>query len=94
LLGTPENDDNKFIEALENDDRNAKEKLRKLLDEQSDPERAFYDSDGFKNNVPAWTQDTYTIISVLHELILPAKKYHTLLQAQGDIGIYTGCSRV
>lgn len=55
LLGTPENEDKKFIEALKNDDPNAKEKLRKLLNEQGDPEKPFYDSENFKNNVPAWS---------------------------------------
>jgi Dyp-type peroxidase family len=55
LLGTPENEDEKFIEALKNDDLKAKEKLRKLLDDQSDPEKLFYDSEIFKNNVPAWS---------------------------------------
>jgi len=55
LLGTPENEDKKFIEALKNDDQKAKEKLRKLLNDQSDPERPFYDSEEFKNNVPAWS---------------------------------------
>jgi Dyp-type peroxidase family len=55
LLGTPENDDKKFIEALKNDDLKAKEKLRQLLNDQSDPERPFYDSEKFKNSVPAWS---------------------------------------
>jgi Dyp-type peroxidase family len=55
LLGTPENEDEKFIEALKNDDPKAKEKLRKLLDDQSDPWKPFYDSETFKNNVPAWS---------------------------------------
>lgn len=55
LLGTPENDDKKFIEALKNDDLKAKEKLRQLLNDQSDPERLFYDSEKFKNSVPAWS---------------------------------------
>jgi Dyp-type peroxidase family len=55
LLGSPENEDEKFIEALENDDLKAKEKLRKLLDDQSDPEKPFYDSETYKNNVPAWS---------------------------------------
>jgi Dyp-type peroxidase family len=55
LLGTPENKDERFIEALENDDLKAKEKLRKLLDDQSDPEKPFYDSEIYKNNVPAWS---------------------------------------
>jgi Dyp-type peroxidase family len=55
LLGTPENKDQKFIEALKNQDPKAKEKLRKLLDEQSDPEKQFYNSETFRNNVPAWS---------------------------------------
>jgi Dyp-type peroxidase family len=55
LLGTQENEDKKFLEALQNDDLKAKEKLRKLLDDQSDPEKPFYDSETFKNNVPAWS---------------------------------------
>jgi Dyp-type peroxidase family len=55
LLGTPENDDKKFIEALKNDDLKAKEKLTKLLDEQRDPDKPFYDSDNFKKGVPAWS---------------------------------------
>jgi Dyp-type peroxidase family len=55
LLGTPENDDEKFIEALKNDDSRAKEKLRKLLDEQSDPDKQFYDLEIFKRSVPAWS---------------------------------------
>jgi Dyp-type peroxidase family len=55
LLGTPENDDKKFIEALKKDDLKAKEKLRQLLNDQSDPERPFYDSEKFKNSVPAWS---------------------------------------
>lgn len=55
LLGTPENDDMKFIEALKNDDQRAKDKLRKLLEGQSDPEKGLYDSDIFNKNVPAWS---------------------------------------
>jgi Dyp-type peroxidase family len=55
LLGTPENDDKKFIEAIKNDDPKAKERLKKLLDEQSDPEKPFYDLEIFKKNVPAWS---------------------------------------
>ncbi len=55
LLGTPENEDKKFIEALKCDDPKAKEKLRKLINDQSDPERPFYDSEEFRNNVPAWS---------------------------------------
>jgi Dyp-type peroxidase family len=55
LLGTPENEDQKFIEALKNQDPDAKEKLRKLLDDQSDPEKPFYNSEVFKNSVPAWS---------------------------------------
>lgn len=55
LLGTPENDDAKFIEGLINDDSKAKEKLRKLLDDQSDPEKPFYDFENFNRNVPAWS---------------------------------------
>jgi Dyp-type peroxidase family len=55
LLGTPENDDEKFIEALRNDDPKAKTKLRRLLDEQSDPDKTFYDYEIFKQNVPAWS---------------------------------------
>jgi Dyp-type peroxidase family len=55
LLGTPENEDEKFIEALKNDDPRAKEKLRKLIDDQTDPEKLFYDSEIYKHNVPAWS---------------------------------------
>jgi len=55
LLGTPENDDAKFIEALKNDDPRAKDRLRKLLDEQADPDKPFYDKDIFKRYVPAWS---------------------------------------
>lgn len=55
LLGTKENEDQSFINALKNDDRRAKEKLRTLLHEQSDPERLWYDNDEFKNKVPAWS---------------------------------------
>lgn len=55
LLGSPENRDQKFIEALKNQDPNAKEKLRKLLDDQSDPEKLFYNSETFRNSVPAWS---------------------------------------
>ena len=55
LLGTPENQDKEFIEGLKNNDEKAKERLRKLLHEQSDPEKPFYDSDIFKNSVPAWS---------------------------------------
>jgi Dyp-type peroxidase family len=55
LLGTPENDDKKFIEAIKNDDQRAKDKLRKLLEGQSDPEKWLYDSAIFKKNVPAWS---------------------------------------
>ena len=54
LLGTPENKDKNFIESLKNQDPKATEKLRKLLDEQSDPEKQFYKSEAFRNNVPAW----------------------------------------
>ena len=55
LLGSPENDDEKFIEALSHDEPKAKEKLRRLLDEQSDPEKPFYDDETFKKKVPAWS---------------------------------------
>jgi Dyp-type peroxidase family len=55
LLGTPENDDRNFIEALKNDDSRAKEKLRKLLEDQSSPDKPFYDSEIFRKNVPAWS---------------------------------------
>jgi len=55
LLGTPENEDKNFIEDLNNDDPKAKEKLRKLITYQSDPEIPFYDSEEFRNNVPAWS---------------------------------------
>jgi len=53
LLGTPENDDERSIEALKNDDPIAKDKLRKLIDDQTDPKKLFYDSETYKNNVPA-----------------------------------------
>jgi Dyp-type peroxidase family len=55
LLGTPENEDTKFVDAVKNNDPAAREKLRKLIEEQSDPGKPFYDSDSFKNNVPAWS---------------------------------------
>jgi len=55
LLGTPENDDERSIEALKNDDPIAKDKLRKLIDDQTDPKKLFYDSETYKNNVPAWS---------------------------------------
>ena len=35
LLGTPENEDKKFLESLKNGDQNARDRLRNLLDEQS-----------------------------------------------------------
>jgi Dyp-type peroxidase family len=55
LLGTAENEDKRFIEGLKNDDPKAKEKLRNLLHDQSDPEKPLYDSEIFKKNVPAWS---------------------------------------
>lgn len=55
LLGTPENEDKKFLEDLNNGDPKAKEKLKKLLDDQRDPEKPFYDFETFKNSVPAWS---------------------------------------
>jgi Dyp-type peroxidase family len=55
LLGTPENQDQKFIEALRNQDPRAQERLMKLLGDQSDPEKLFYNSDTFRNSVPAWS---------------------------------------
>jgi Dyp-type peroxidase family len=55
LLGTPENEDKKFIEGLNDDDAKTKEKLRNLLKDQSDPEKQFYDFDISKNNIPAWS---------------------------------------
>lgn len=55
LLGTRENDDKRFIDSLENGDPVAQEKLRKLIEDQSDPEKPFYDQENFKNNVPAWS---------------------------------------
>jgi Dyp-type peroxidase family len=55
LLGTPENDDDKFIEALKGDDPNAKERLRKLIDDQKDPEKPLYDLKIFRDSVPAWS---------------------------------------
>ena len=55
LLGSPENEDTKFLEALERGDQNATDRLRKVLDEQSDPDNTFYSSEIFKNSVPAWS---------------------------------------
>ncbi|HJT49547.1 MAG TPA: Dyp-type peroxidase [Nitrososphaeraceae archaeon] len=55
LLGTPENEDQKFIEALKKQDPKAKQLLRRLLDNQSDPEKLFYNSEIFRNSVPAWS---------------------------------------
>jgi Dyp-type peroxidase family len=55
LLGTPENDDEKFIQALRNDDLSAKQKLSRLLHEQGNPDRPFYDLDLYKKSVPVWS---------------------------------------
>jgi Dyp-type peroxidase family len=55
LLGSPENEDTKFLEALKRGDQNAIDRLRKVIDEQSDPDNMLYSSEKFKNNVPAWS---------------------------------------
>lgn len=49
----PENEDKKFIEDLTNDEPMAKDKLRKLLNDQSDPDGHYFGSELFKNNALA-----------------------------------------
>jgi Dyp-type peroxidase family len=60
LLGTPENDDESFIEGLKIGDPEKLNRWKELLVEQSDPETRFYDDgkpehSGIRARVPIWS---------------------------------------